>query len=60
MGPREAARAVELLGVRHVLPIHWGTFPALAGTPTALRAALVERGLGEVTVHEVAPGATLS
>jgi L-ascorbate metabolism protein UlaG (beta-lactamase superfamily) len=60
MGPREAARAVELLGVRHVLPIHWGTFPALAGTPTALRAALVERGLGEVTVHELAPGETLS
>ena len=33
MGPREAALAVELLGVQHVMPIHYGTFPVLAGTP---------------------------
>ena len=38
MGPREAALAVELLGVDAVAPIHWGTFPILAGTPAALRA----------------------
>src|SRR6185503_18970813 len=37
MGPREAALAVELLGVREVLPIHYGTFPILGGTPGALR-----------------------
>ena len=37
MGPREAALAVELLGVRHVMPIHYGTFPILAGTPEQLR-----------------------
>jgi L-ascorbate metabolism protein UlaG (beta-lactamase superfamily) len=51
MGPREAAVAVELLGVREVLPIHYGTFPILAGRPEELRAALAERGLGEVVVH---------
>ena len=54
MGPREAALAVELLGVKHVMPIHYGTFPALAGTPAQLRSELDARGLGDVEVH--APG----
>ena len=48
MGPREAALAVELLGVREVLPIHYGTFPILAGTPDELRSELAARGLGDV------------
>ncbi|MBI3750526.1 MAG: metal-dependent hydrolase [Chloroflexi bacterium] len=59
MGPAEAAWAVELLGVHEVLPLHYGTFPILAGTPAALRDALAARGLGGVTVHEPAPGATI-
>lgn len=33
MGPREAAHAVELLGLSRVVPIHFGTFPLLTGTP---------------------------
>ena len=37
MSPREAALAIRLLGVRHVVPMHYGTFPALTGTPAALR-----------------------
>ena len=60
MGPREAALAVELLGVKDVLPIHWGTFPILAGTPDQLRAELGKRGLGDVRVHAVAPGESLA
>ncbi len=56
MGPREAALAVELLGVKHVVPIHYGTFPLLAGTPDQLRAELAARGLGEVEVHAPEPG----
>lgn len=59
MGPREAALAVELLGVAHVLPIHFGTFPILAGTPAELRDALAARGLTGVTVHELQPGESL-
>ena len=59
MDPAGAALATELLGVRHVLPIHYGTFPILAGTPDELRAALAARGLGDVTVHDPAPGATI-
>jgi len=60
MGPVQAALAVELLGVQHVLPIHYGTFPALSGTPAQLRAALTGRGLGSVAVYEPAPGGTIS
>jgi L-ascorbate metabolism protein UlaG (beta-lactamase superfamily) len=60
MGPREAALAVELLGVDAVAPIHWGTFPILAGTPAALRHELDERGLRGVTVHAWAPGDSIS
>ena len=56
MGPREAALAVELLGVKHVMPIHYGTFPILAGTPDELRAELAARGLGDVEVHAPEPG----
>jgi L-ascorbate metabolism protein UlaG (beta-lactamase superfamily) len=36
MDPREAAVAVELLGVNRVVPCHWGTFPLLTGTPAQL------------------------
>jgi L-ascorbate metabolism protein UlaG (beta-lactamase superfamily) len=39
MGPHEAAMAVRLLGVKRVIPMHWGTFPALTGTPELLRQA---------------------
>lgn len=59
MGPREAALAVELLGVREVLPIHYGTFPILAGTPGQLRDELAARSLGDVVVHALQPGETL-
>jgi L-ascorbate metabolism protein UlaG (beta-lactamase superfamily) len=59
MDPIGAAQAVELLGVTDVAPMHYGTFPLLAGTPDQLRAALGERGLGHVTVHQTTPGGTL-
>ncbi len=37
MGPRAAAEAIRLLAVSNVIPIHYGTFPALTGTPEQLR-----------------------
>jgi L-ascorbate metabolism protein UlaG (beta-lactamase superfamily) len=37
MGPREAAVALELLGVERCVPGHYGSFPVLTGTPDALR-----------------------
>ena len=39
MGPTDAARAVDMVGARFVVPIHRGTFPALSGAPDDLRAA---------------------
>jgi L-ascorbate metabolism protein UlaG (beta-lactamase superfamily) len=37
MSPREAAYAIRLLGVKAVVPMHYGTFPILSGTPEALK-----------------------
>ena len=54
MGPDGAALACELLGVRQVVPMHYGTFPALTGTPGRLR-ALAPAG---VEVLELRPGET--
>jgi len=36
MGPNEAVLAIRYLQPQLVLPIHWGTFPPLKGTPQAL------------------------
>jgi L-ascorbate metabolism protein UlaG (beta-lactamase superfamily) len=59
MDPVGAALAVELLGVSDVIPIHYGTFPILSGTPDELRSELARRGLGGVRVHALRPGETL-
>ena len=60
MDPTAAALAVELLGVSTVVPIHYGTFPILAGTPDELRAALRARGLERVEVIAPEPGQRVS
>jgi L-ascorbate metabolism protein UlaG (beta-lactamase superfamily) len=52
MGPRGAARAAQMLGVRAVVPIHYGTFPVLVGTPDELRRELDALG---APVEVVAP-----
>jgi L-ascorbate metabolism protein UlaG (beta-lactamase superfamily) len=56
MGPADAALAAELIGTKELLPVHYGTFPILAGSPAALRTELASRGLDDVCVHEPAPG----
>jgi len=55
MGPREAAVALELLGAKRCVPCHWGTFPALTGTPDALR----EHAPAGVEILDVEPGGTI-
>ena len=60
MGPRGAAIAAELLGVQHIIPIHYGTFPILTGTPDQLRSELAARGLSNVQVHAPEPGGTVN
>ena len=54
MGPDAAARACALLGVRQVVPMHWGTFPLLTGTPAALKSFLAPG----VQMLELKPGET--
>ncbi len=58
MGPREAAYAARLLSVETVIPAHYGTFPALTGTPAGLRQALESIGVSNVAVHQLQPGQT--
>jgi L-ascorbate metabolism protein UlaG (beta-lactamase superfamily) len=55
MGPQQAAKASELLAVKQIVPMHYGTFPALTGTPAALRPLVEPRG---VEVLELKPGET--
>ncbi len=55
MGPETAAIAAGWLGVRQVVPMHWGTFPVLTGTPSALRTHL---GSSNIEVLELIPGGT--
>ena len=55
MGPRGAALACDLLGVKQVVPMHYGTYPALTGTPRELRKS-VSAG---IDVLECRPGETV-
>ncbi len=55
MGPREAALAVELLRPRYAIPMHYGTFPVLWGTPQEFVDEVRKRGL-EVEVVVLKPG----
>jgi L-ascorbate metabolism protein UlaG (beta-lactamase superfamily) len=53
MGPREAAKAAHLLGVQMVIPMHFGSFPRLHGTPKQLREAI---GNLPIEVIDIEPG----
>ncbi len=56
MGPREAALACEFLEPEVVIPMHYGTFPVLTGTPAKLREQLGENS--PVAVPPLEPGET--
>jgi len=58
MGPRSAAEAIRLLGVKNVVPMHFGTFPVLKGDPDDLRDAASD--VRHLNVIDLNPGATLS
>ena len=59
MSPKEAAMAARMLRPKWIVPMHFGTFPALTGTPDALRAELKALGV-EAEVLALAPGETLA
>lgn len=52
MGPKEAALAAQFLEPKSILPIHFGTFPQLTGTPDELDAQLK----GSIEVIRMSPG----
>jgi L-ascorbate metabolism protein UlaG (beta-lactamase superfamily) len=56
MGPREAALACKLLGARKVIPMHFGTFPALTGRPEELGELVTDL---ETQVWALEPGETV-
>jgi L-ascorbate metabolism protein UlaG (beta-lactamase superfamily) len=55
MGPREAALALELLDVKRCVPCHYGTFPALTGTPAELKQLAPD-----VQIEEMEPGGSVT
>ena len=57
MGPRSAAEAVRMLGVKTVVPMHFGTFPVLVGTPNDLRKEASD--VDGLEVVDLEPGGTL-
>jgi L-ascorbate metabolism protein UlaG (beta-lactamase superfamily) len=58
MDPRDAAYATkEWLKPKYVIPIHYGTFPALRGTPQEYQAAL---GQTSTQVFPISPGDKLT
>lgn len=57
MGPREAAYAARLIQPKLVVPMHFGTFPQLKGTPNELKANLDQPG--DPTMRVMKPGESL-
>jgi L-ascorbate metabolism protein UlaG (beta-lactamase superfamily) len=57
MDPVAAAAACEMLGVRQVVPMHYGTFPVLTGTPDALKKLVEPMGIDVLVLK---PGETAS
>jgi L-ascorbate metabolism protein UlaG (beta-lactamase superfamily) len=53
MGPEEAAYAARMLGVKEIIPMHYGTFPMLTGHPEQLEEKLAGSG---IHVRKVKPG----
>ena len=55
MDPRQAAYAARMLKVKTVIPMHYGTFPALTGTPQALSEELKGDGIEVLTLQTAQP-----
>lgn len=55
MGPKEAALAAQFLEPKAILPIHFGTFPPLTGTPDELAGLLK----ASIDVIRVTPGESI-
>jgi L-ascorbate metabolism protein UlaG (beta-lactamase superfamily) len=58
MGPERAALAVKYVNPKQVVPMHFGTFPILDGTPDAFAEALKAQGV-KSKMHPMQVGETL-
>ncbi|WP_124726910.1 metal-dependent hydrolase [Staphylospora marina] len=56
MGPEDALIAAEWLNARHVVPMHYGTFPVIEQDPHAFVSRLEQKGIGGTVMK---PGDTL-
>jgi L-ascorbate metabolism protein UlaG (beta-lactamase superfamily) len=60
MGPERAAEAVKLVHPKQVVPMHFGTFPILVGTPEAFGKALKKTApAAKLTVMKIGETITL-
>jgi L-ascorbate metabolism protein UlaG (beta-lactamase superfamily) len=59
MDPTAAAHATRMLGVKTVVPMHYGTFPLLKGTPQQFQSELRKHG-GRARMLTPKPGDTLT
>lgn len=55
MSPHEASMAAKLLNVKKIIPMHFGTFPPLTGTPEQL-ASLLKKDMPDTGVWALEPG----
>jgi L-ascorbate metabolism protein UlaG (beta-lactamase superfamily) len=55
MGPEAAAKACKFLLIRQVVPMHYGTFPILTGTPERLKELVNPMGIDVLVLK---PGET--
>ena len=53
----EAAHAIRFLGVKHVVPMHYATFPMLTGRPEQLRQEA--KDIAGLEIHVLKPGESL-
>jgi L-ascorbate metabolism protein UlaG (beta-lactamase superfamily) len=61
MGPARAAEAVKLVNAREVIPMHYGTFPLLTGTPEAFEGELKKlKSKAKLRVMKIGETITLS
>ncbi len=58
MDPVQGAHAIRLLGTKVVVPMHYGTFPVLTGTPEKLRD--LTKDISGLQIIDLKPGETLT
>jgi L-ascorbate metabolism protein UlaG (beta-lactamase superfamily) len=56
MGPKEAAMACRFLQPKTVIPMHYGTFPLLTGTPNEFKRLSADLGIEVIAMQ---PGQTI-